>query len=400
MMAATRFQVGVGLILGEVLVGQKQHAPGLMHQNFTGPLDGRSINQRLLVIGAARVDRSELLGLLGTAGPQRHRRPVMLSLSLVVLIVCGLTQFPDQLLGVWRQIDRFWIGPHVREVASAQLTGDIVIESLPVLDVKRRDEYFPGRHQPLVGRMTFERCQDILLGRNRRTGNPSHAYAGGLFHCAFCGSLITGEKFRRNLKGGGVRVHQYYRCANNDRTEDHPQVRWREADLEESVISELSRLQIFDVELRGWFREALTAAFSDLTSHEAQQRKQLKKRQSELQTMQDRLLHAYLTGTVDEAVYRTKTTDFQREGATLEERIGKVGDTPADAGEIAVKLFDWTQNADEFWSRSKVPVRREILSALSLNRTLSDVSLVIEKRKPFDILAEGLNLEQSRVKRI
>lgn len=263
-------------------------------------------------------------------------------------------------------------------------------------DVKRRDEYFPGRHQPLVDRMTFERCQDILLGRNRRTGSPSHAYAGGLFHCAYCGSLITGEKIRRKLKGGGVRVHQYYRCANNDRTEDHPQVRWKETDLEESVISELSRLQIADAELRDWFREALTAAFSDLTIHEAQQRKQLKKRQSELQTMQDRLLHAYLTGTVDEEVYRTKTTDFQREGATLEERIGKVGDTPADAGEMAVKLFDWTQNADEFWSRSKIPIRREILSAVSLNRTLSDVSLIIEKRKPFDILAEGPFLKQSR----
>ena len=36
---------------------------------------------------------------------------------------------------------------------------------------------------------------------------------------------ITGERIRRKLKGGGVREHLYYRCANNHPGDDHPTVR-------------------------------------------------------------------------------------------------------------------------------------------------------------------------------
>jgi hypothetical protein len=45
-------------------------------------------------------------------------------------------------------------------------------------------------------------------------------------------------------------------------------------------------------------------------------------------------------------------------------------------------------------------MRREILDTVCLNRTLSDVSLVGTKRKPFDILSEGLDLKNSRGDRI
>ena len=38
----------------------------------------------------------------------------------------------------------------------------------------------------------------------------------------------------------------------------------------------------------------------------------------------------------------------------------------------------------------------EILDAVCLNRTLSDVSLVTEKRKPFDVLAKRPNWKKSR----
>jgi site-specific DNA recombinase len=263
-------------------------------------------------------------------------------------------------------------------------------------EVKRRDQYFPGRHQPLIDRVTFEQCQDILHGRNRRTGNPDHAYAGGLLECEFCGALITGEKIRRKLKGGGVRVHQYYRCANNERSADHPQVRWKEADLEQAIITELSRLQIAAPEQREWFREALTAAFSDLTDHSTRQRGQLKKRQTELQAMQDRLLNAYLAGSIAESVFRDKTSELKREVESIEQSLSDINEPADNLSETALALFDWSQNAAEIWSRSKIPLRREILNSLSLNRTLSDVSLVTTKRKPFDIFAEGPFLNEGR----
>jgi hypothetical protein len=59
------------------------------------------------------------------------------------------------------------------------------------------------------------------------------------------------------------------------------------------------------------------------------------------------------------------------------------GDIDESRGEIAVKLFDWTQNAAEDWRGSKIARRRVVLEAISLNRTLSATSLCLEKRRPF-----------------
>ena len=58
-------------------------------------------------------------------------------------------------------------------------------------------------------------------------------------------------------------------------------------------------------------------------------------------------------------------------------------------GELALTLFDFMQNAADLWRRSNIAQKREILAAVSLNRLVSDVTLVLEKRKPFDISAEG-----------
>ena len=92
-------------------------------------------------------------------------------------------------------------------------------------ELHRNGQVFEGRYQRLIDRATFDACQDILCGRNRRTGSPDLPLSGGLFRCAFCGQSITGERIRRKLKGGGVREHIYYRCSNNHPGPEHPTVR-------------------------------------------------------------------------------------------------------------------------------------------------------------------------------
>jgi hypothetical protein len=79
-------------------------------------------------------------------------------------------------------------------------------------------ETYPGKHRPLIDRATFQLCQDILNGKNRRTGKPEIPLSGGLFTCAHCGCAITGERIRRRLNGGGINEHVYYRCAKTTLT--------------------------------------------------------------------------------------------------------------------------------------------------------------------------------------
>ena len=267
-------------------------------------------------------------------------------------------------------------------------------------ELHRNGQVFEGRYQRLVDRPTFDACQDILNGKNRRTGCPEHALAGGLFQCAYCGQSITGERIRRKLTGGGVREHVYYRCANNRPGPDHPTVRWKAEDLERAVVEDLAGLRLPTPEIALWFRTALQAAVLDVTANQRRQTASLAKRKAELATMQDRLLNAYLAGTVEEVVFKAKSNELKGEAAKVGEALAHVGEATPARGETALSIFDWSQRAAETWRGSNNALRREILDSVCLNRTLGDVSLVTTKRKPFDVFAERLNLENSRGDRI
>jgi hypothetical protein len=116
--------------------------------------------------------------------------------------------------------------------------------------------------------------------------------------------------------------------------------------------------------------------------------------------MQDRLLDAHLAGTVGEGVFQTKSNTLKSEDAKADEALTLLGVVDPGRAESALALFDWTQNAAEIWSGSDNAVRREIFDVVCLNRTLNDTTPDATKRKPFDLLAEGLISKNSRADRI
>ena len=263
-------------------------------------------------------------------------------------------------------------------------------------EIKRGDRYYAGKHRPLVDRATFQICQDHLKKKNRRNApeKPDHMLAGGLFHCQYCGHVITGERIRRKLKDGSVREHQYYRCANN--SPDHPPVRWRADDLEKAIVEDLQKLKMPTPTIRDWFRRALEAAFSDVTATQRSQAKLLNKRRTELKKMQDRLLNGYLLGGIDEATLAAKQQELKDELAEVEEMLSQAKEMSTADAQAALAVFDFSQNVAEIWRGSKMAEKREILESVSLNRRLGHLSLCISKRKPFDILAERPEIQTSR----
>jgi hypothetical protein len=112
--------------------------------------------------------------------------------------------------------------------------------------------------------------------------------------------------------------------------------------------------------------------------------------------MLDRLLNGYLSGAIDEEAFQAKSAELKRQLADTQEALERVQHFDPTIGEIALKTFRFSQAAVDRWRGSNFPTRREILTCVSSNRTLSDVSLSLEKRKPFDILAERPSFATSR----
>ena len=130
------------------------------------------------------------------------------------------------------------------------------------------------------------------------------------------------------MKKGGVRIHEYYRCANNHPGDDHPTVRWRREDLEDAIVADLETIRIPEDDLAEWFDQALKAAFRNTGEVQRQQRLALKKRAAEIEAMQERLLNAYLAGTIDEKALAAKQTQLRDESATVAATLATDGERP------------------------------------------------------------------------
>jgi site-specific DNA recombinase len=295
-------------------------------------------------------------------------------------------------------------------------------------EIRLRDQKFTGKHRLLIERAVFERCQDILHGKNRRTGNATIPLAGGLFRCAYCGSSVTGERIKRKLKGGGVREHLYYRCANNQKDADHPQVRWKAEDMENAILEDLKSMVLPDARVRTAFRRTLEVALGDAAECRREQSRQARKRLAEVASMKERLLNAYLMGTIDETTLRNRTVELEAEMKSLRNAAGPMtvmnddgvrdridemdgcgpsllpgvpnNDREDDRMKRILSVFDLAQNIESLWRGSNSPQKRRILEAVSLNRQVSDVSLCIQKTKPFDLLGKQPAFVESRGDRI
>lgn len=264
----------------------------------------------------------------------------------------------------------------------------------------QKKEWRPGRHEPLIDVATFQRCQDLLSGKNRRLAKPDLPLAYGLFRCEHCGSLITGERIKRKLRGGGFREHLYYRCANNHPGTDHPVVRWRAEELDEAIAEDLKTMRLPNAEIAGWFSHTLRQVFVHETDQRDRQQTLLARRRVELMGTKDRLVRAFVSGAIDEGTLKAQTVDLDAQLGEVNRGIDGCGDMDAGRGDIAVRLFDWTQNAAEDWRGSKIARKRVVLEALSLNRRLSATSLCLEKRRPFRELSERPSIQLNRGERI
>lgn len=259
-----------------------------------------------------------------------------------------------------------------------------------------------GKHKPLIDVRTFELCQDILKGKSHRGASQRDdlPLGGELFHCKHCGSSITGERVPKKLRDGTIRYHRYYRCASNKTPPVHPRLRWKEDLLEQEVIKKLSALRLPNEEITNWFRTALRASLADEQAYRKTVVGSLRKRETDLESKQSRLLDAFLNGDLEKEAYQKKNEEIKGELLSLRNELGKDNKVHGEFQDLLVGVFELTQKTLETWQGSNVEVRRELLGILSLNRTLDDASLSWEWRKPFDLLAEGSKFENGVAERI
>jgi len=87
---------------------------------------------------------------------------------------------------------------------------------------------------------------------------------------------------------------------------------------------------------------------------------------------------------------------LKQQADDVERQIGEADVFDPAFGRTALAVFDLTQNLASIWRGSNSTGKRTLLKFVSLNRTVSDASVALTKRKPFDLLVERPLLKKSR----
>jgi hypothetical protein len=258
-------------------------------------------------------------------------------------------------------------------------------------ELEFRGNWYPGKHEPLVDRDTWQRVQ-VLLGSHVYQSHEM-TYAGERVICGHCGRPITGERKTKQTKSG-ERQYIYYRCTYYN-AKGHPRVRVTEAEFDRQVLAVFDRMRIDDDEIREWFRAVLASQTKDAQQESLAQRAELQRQVSLTIGQQDRLLDMRLAGEVEADLFAKKQAELRDRLGNLKLQLDALDRSHDETVDLAAKVFELSQTLRQQWLTADYAAKRRILEIVFLNCRLDDATLVPTIRKPFDVLADERSVSES-----
>jgi site-specific DNA recombinase len=259
-------------------------------------------------------------------------------------------------------------------------------------EVSHKGQWYPGTHEPLVDRATWDRVQVLLGQKIYQTHRLT--YGSELIRCGHCGSPVTGECKTKRTKNG-EKEYVYYRCAQYHRG-NHPRIRMTEGEFDEQMLRLFDSLRVESDEFRDEFRDGLQKMTNDDLRLARFRDDEVKQAHTRIIEQQERLLTLRLAEEIDAETFARKATELRDKAADLRLHLDAADRGRNEIIDIAVKAFELSQNLRAKWFEADYAAKRRILEIICLNWRLDGVTLVPTMRKPFDMLAEGLVWKNSR----
>jgi site-specific DNA recombinase len=235
---------------------------------------------------------------------------------------------------------------------------------------------YEGKYEPLVSKATFDRVQRALDGRSRAKGHVHQFTYAGLVKCGTCGGLMSGE-----LKKGR---YIYYRCAGSKGCKRF----YPEKLLEGETLRLLSSLQI-DEAVSEWLLGEIEKLHDEGLDEATMKR--LVSRRRALQRLQSQAYEDKLLGKIDEGFWRERSAAWQAELAEINGELQTIENAPSKADLLAAarKPVELLQVAPTLYVTQEPSEKARLLKTMVSNYTITDGSVSVVLRSPFDVLARG-----------
>ena len=245
-------------------------------------------------------------------------------------------------------------------------------------------EVYRGNFPAMVSVDDFKKVQQIL----RRPDNPKprkgHEFAyRGLFHCGTCGARLVAEAHTNRY--GSHYVH--YHCPKKRPWHEQcPERALEERGLENQIAEFLRRFQI-PPHLLQWATDHLSGQAKEENSwreiEKQAQKKSLRSVERQLGTLTRMRLQEQIGE--EEFVAERKRLLFEKEGLAKTAELEK---HPCKPSELLLRAFSFATLAKKRFEDGDKFTRRKILLGVGQNFLLKDRKVLIEAKKPFQLLLE------------
>ena len=247
---------------------------------------------------------------------------------------------------------------------------------------------YQGTHEPIVTRELFAKTQMVFDETNRPLQTKRSLAFAGLLKCGKCGCSMTPELKKER--------YVYYHCTQFRGPCDNVYVREEKlANLLGEVVQKVrvSPKVVEDI------RQALLYSQRDKLAYQSESIESIRERISRLQGMLDNAYEDKLSGEITPDTWRRKSTEWQGEIDRL--RLDEAAHSNANRNyyELGMQILELANSAfDQYIGQNRVE-QRKLLDTLLSNCTFYRGTLCPTYKKPFDILAKGLEFQSMRGRR-
>lgn len=239
---------------------------------------------------------------------------------------------------------------------------------------------YPGRHQPMITMEEFRQIQEFI-GRPGTQKPQKHTFPfTGMIRCGGCGLMVTAEH-QINRYGSH---YIYYRCTKRHGSSRCWQPYIAGKDLEAQFVRLIERISLDDAIALDLSRQVVERhqdnAAANARSAIHQELQSLQRQLSALTDLRVREL-------IKDDEYVARRREIEVAVIATEERLQKL-ERGADWFEPAQLLVSFRKQALDWFSSGTDEIKRNIVTAVGSNFTLTDKKLDGEAKRPFELRAE------------
>lgn len=247
-------------------------------------------------------------------------------------------------------------------------------------EMKYKKILYPHNYDRLISRQLYQKCQDIMTSYDKKNFQfaAKPFIFRGLIHCKKCGCVITPE-----IKKG---KYTYYSCTNYKGL-CAPRTYVPEQKLLEPIYEALKTIQMPQDRIEELTKALKNTAQSENRFHQ-QNMDALKKAYDKYESRLSKLLDEKIDGSITSEMYDKKVVEYKSEQNEILGQMQAHSDADQDFYLTANKVFSLAQRAAEIFESSEATEKRQLLSFLLQNCTLSGSNLSFELKEPFNLIVE------------